>query len=455
MKFSNFKEISKQWNCFSATDTLGSFDFYTTIVSLDSLTLPEIRIAKEKLSEFYQHSLQDPNTLLDENSYHPIAKVFPLAVHEYTHFIDATSTIWGLNYLKIMKESYESNNVRGGRESDFHKAKKHYDFIRKLRLPEYYTLREPNTLNVRPWRYKLTTGLLFDQQGNPSDRAVAFTQFMNAKNEFLVRSPISMVALLEMSAMAQEVLMNIFLLMSTNTEFQSIEGSQYSNVLMEYLYNPDITEYSVCVHLVANLLSLEDPALAFRVCAVLSRIILNVPINYFSRLSESCPIQNILRLHENDNAVQYFRNGLSSCDYGTLFYLMCHALPKGNYESAQAIQSSVEASISELGINLEEMQSDMTREAQDLCQQIVTSKIPEIQQLAKAGYQNFLKIKANNPRITLEQLNLPPVLLSDSEYLSIFPNANNLLSTFNIDSAFEELYSKGQAWVERFSEACV
>lgn len=126
MQVSDFQRKTKKWNCFAATDTLGSFDFYTSIVSLDSLVSVDISIARQKLLEFLQKQANNSGIVLDIDSYHRIAKVFPLAVHEYTHFIDATSTLWGLRHLKMMKEAYEANDAIGGTESDFYKAKKYY-----------------------------------------------------------------------------------------------------------------------------------------------------------------------------------------------------------------------------------------------------------------------------------------------------------------------------------------
>lgn len=455
MKASDFQHKTKRWNCFAATDTLGSFDFYTSIVSLDSLTSTDVTIAQQNLLEFLRQQTNDSRILLDIDSYRQVAKVFPLAVHEYTHFIDATSTLWGLRHLKMMKEAYEANEVLGGTESDFYKAKRYHDYIRMLRLPEYYTFKNTISSNTTPWRYEFSAGLLFDFEGRSSDRTIVFTRFLNSNGDFLVRSPISSVSLLEMSAMAQEVLMDIFLLTNTDNDFRLVEGALYSTRLMQYLYNPDITEYSVCVHLVANSLNLTDPAMAFRICAVLAGVILNIPKDYFSTIAASCPIADILEVPSNHQSIRYFENGLFSCDYGVLFYLLCRSLPKGDYTSTQSIQTFVESSIERVGINTKEMQSKATLEADKLYQQLRTAIIPEIVQLAEAGYANFKRISHNRERLPFEQLNLPPVLLSDSTASIIFPNISNRLSTFDIDSAFSTLYEYGQVWVERFSEACV
>jgi hypothetical protein len=455
MEVSDFRHKTKKWNCFAATDTLGAFDFYTSIVSLDSLAPTDVAIAQQKILEITQKKDNGLDAKFDTDAYRQVTKVFPLAAHEYTHFIDTTSTLWGFRHLRMMKEAYEANDAIGGTEPDFCKAKKYYDHIRMLRLPKYYTLRDESSLNTTPWQYQLSAGLLFDSEGRSSDRAVVFTRFLNSTGNLLVRSPISNVSLLEMSAMAQEVLIDISLLANTDNNFMAIEGALYSERLIQYLYNPDITEYSVCVHLVANSLKLADPAIAFRICTALAGVTLNMPIASFSNIASSCPIGDILGLPSTHQGIEYFRNGLSSCDYGILFCLLCHALPKGDYASPQSIQSFVEVSIKKVGISIKDMRSNANLEVNELYQQLRNSVIPEIRMLAEAGYANFKIIGYDRERLPFQKLNLPPVLLADSTSSMIFSNSSNQLSTFNIDSAFTNLYEYGQAWVERFSEACV
>jgi hypothetical protein len=58
-------------------------------------------------------------------------------------------------------------------------------------------------------------------------------------------------------------------------------------------------------------------------------------------------------------------------------------------------------------------------------------------------------------RIPFEKINLPPALLAGSTSSLIFPNNENKLATFDIDLAFDNLYERGQEWVERFAEACL
>lgn len=135
MSLDKFKDSMKSYKRLLESDTLGSFDFFTSTVCLDSIDSKDFDTFKKAVAS---------------SEYTGLNKVIPLAVHEYTHFIDSTSTLWGLKHLLKMSEAYESNNVKGGREEEFYKAKQFLEHVRSLRLPEYYTLTAPGIEPTRP-----------------------------------------------------------------------------------------------------------------------------------------------------------------------------------------------------------------------------------------------------------------------------------------------------------------
>jgi len=452
---SEYKDQVKKWNCFAASDTLGSFDFYTTIVSLDSLDTSDVRTCNQSIFEYAQQRLRNSSVMLDSSSYHAITKVYPLAAHEYTHFFDATSTLWGFRHLALMKEAYESNDQLGGNESDFYKAKLFYDHVRRLRLPKYYTLIDDNASNIRPWSYQFSAGIVFDGKGEISTLPTIFTRFWNSNGDFLVRSPISMVSLLEMSAMSQEVLLHLSFLGMTNDSFRNVEGSLYSHRLMDYLYNPYITEYSVCVHLVANNLKLTDPQMAFRVCAHASRLILNMPYRRFEDLATPALISDVLEISREHDFVKRLVSGLKARDYGTLFFIFASALSRPSWNASQPISDLIQSTLAILGMSIQQVQAESQAEALELSESIRLSHFAEISALADACYENFGKGFDGAFRIPFERINLPPALLADSTSSLIVPNSENRLASFDIDLAFDSLYGRGQEWVERFAEACI
>jgi hypothetical protein len=452
---SGYTESLKKWNCFAATDTLGSFDFRTTIVSLHSLCGADIETCSQSICNFSQERKSDPNALLANSSYMDITKVYPLAAHEYTHFLDTTSTLWGLKHLLLMKEAYESNDQFGGNEKCFYKAKLFYDHNRRLSLPRYYTLVNSNAANTKPWPYQHTAGRVFDGKGGISDLSVVFTRFSNSNGDFLVRSPISMVSLLEMSAMSQEVLMHLYYLGLTDAEFRDVEANLYSHSLMDYLYNPNITEYSVCVHLVANKLQLQDPQSAFRVCSRLSHLILNMPEKYFDKLAKPTLIADIMNISKDCEFVERLLSGLRLRDYGALFFIICSALSSDDWNERQPVDSLIRSTVEGLGISMHEIQSESQSEALRLSQEIGSSIFSEISILAEACYANYNNTSHHSPITPFESLNLPPVLLSDLSSSLVFHNSANSLAHFDIEAAYESLCCRGHEWVERFAEACL
>lgn len=452
---SEFKEKVKKWNCFAASDTLGSFDFYTTIVSLDSLVTSDVEACNQRINQYAQQRARNSTDTLDSSSYHAITKVYPLAAHEYTHFFDSTSTLWGLRHLLLMKEAYESNDQLGGHEAEFYKARLFYDHVRRLRLPKYYTLIDDNAANIKPWSYDFSAGIVFGSKGEVSTLPTVFTRFSNSNGDFLVRSPISMISLLEMSAMAQEVLMHLSFLAMTDDDFRNVEGNLYSCKLMDYLYNPQITEYSVCVHLVANKLNLTDPHMAFKVCAYISRLILNMPHSRFEDVAAPALIADVLKVPSEHGFVERLVSGLNARDYGTLFFIFACALSGTSWQEGQPISELIQSTLEILGMSMQQLQAESQAEAVALSQSIRYSHFDEISALAHACYENFEKASKDEFRIPFERINLSPALLGDSSSCLIFPNRANRLATFDIDLAFDSLYGRGLEWVERFAEACL
>jgi hypothetical protein len=118
----NYEKIKETQNILSSIDTEALFDFWTYTVSLDSLNLNDIEALNEK------------NTSVSSINYKH-RKVFSLANHEYTHFIDMTSTIYGIKHLLMMKNAYSIKGNTPGEEINFYKAKDFDCSSRFIRTP--------------------------------------------------------------------------------------------------------------------------------------------------------------------------------------------------------------------------------------------------------------------------------------------------------------------------------
>lgn len=453
MLFADFKNKTARTNLLSKVDVLGSFDFFTSLISLDALSaddITEIRTA---------FGMKPPlcgaqNIHLSPSQYSIATKVLTLATHEYTHFVDATSTLWGLRHLELMNSAYCCNDRRGTKEALFFKAKEFYDYSRRIRLPDYYTVVNDKITNTRPWQSNISIGNLFSGSGTPTDRSVLFSRFSNSNGLLLARSPISTVSLLEASAMAQELLLHAWLLQNTEPGFRLVEQQLFNKQTLNYLYNPSITEYSVCAHVVANQQGCTNVFAAFRMCSIMTRLVLNFPDSAFDRIAESCPISALLEIPKDHPSEAAVRNGIRNKDHGTVFYLLCSALPPHSHTDDATFIKGLESALLQLGIDLCTLLKDSNEAAVLIYNDIANSDVTAISTLAKAGFANYKSIDPQKCGLDFQRLNVPPALLGDSSIAQLFNSPTNMLQNFDLESCFEELFH-GQSWVERFSEACV
>ena len=453
MSYQKFREVKNNKQLLADVDTLGAFDFYTSIITLDSLIPEDIERSRAAAGA---GALLPPYSLenrLSGDQYSFLVKVLPLAIHEYTHFVDSTSTLWGLTHLMMMNRGYSSNPVFGGKEQDFQYAKAFYDHCRRIRLPKYYTTVNIGSDDSRPWKSSISAGYLFDSKGRSTVNPILFSRFENQGGIGIVRSPVSTVSLLEASAMAQEVFCHLSLILATEDDFKLVEQKCYSKSTVDYLYKKEITEYSVCAHVLANKQGIADVFEAFRLCAAIIRIVLNFSPEAFRRIARRCPIQELLQTNNIEGFTGRMREGLKSGDIGTLFYLICLALPTRTYATADDVMNGVSEALRQLGIEYSTFIKLRDKRADELLAELELSNFQSIRQLSKAGYQN-MKLIDQTVAVGFQTLNLPPSWLKDGSVTQIFGHDGNSLKCFNLNQCFDELF-EGESWVERFSEGCL
>ena len=106
MQASAFETRTAQRNQLAAVDVQGWFDFATATVYLKALSEVDV-ITAQKLFAGLAQALEDAQskTVLTPEQFSALAKILPLAAHEYTHFVDGTSSLWGLRHLKLMNDA--------------------------------------------------------------------------------------------------------------------------------------------------------------------------------------------------------------------------------------------------------------------------------------------------------------------------------------------------------------
>lgn len=448
MPLSQLKNTRSRWSMFSKVDQLGAVDFWTLTISLDSL-LPE---------ETAGVTVKDLSTkdapILSFADYERRKKVLTLAAHEYTHFLDATSSLWGLQHLRYI-DACDSLDL--GDENQFHVLKDSHDYMRSIRLPDYYTTVNPSLPTHRPWRSDVTSGVLFSGDGKATNRSVIFVNFYTADQDRFVRSPLSMVSLLEASAMAKEIEVRFSQLNRLAEEERHVERHQTQNELFDYIYNPNITEYSACFHLMANVQNEKDLGVVSRCAGVLARIALNAPtIAFNTAVKHIKAYASAMNLENDDLEVERVRLALEQKNRGALFFLIVVLLPKGILQTPSTFYKGVETALKNIGLSFGKLRRAALEEAKDLYDSLSKSKLETLKVLAKCGYENFVNIFPNGFGYQLDKLALPPAVHGDTHMTQyrFNPGIGNLLANLDLEAAYDDLIHC-QLRAENFAEACL
>lgn len=445
----NYEELKKRKKILSAVDVLGSFDFLTYTISLDSLNLNDIKI------------LLDVKNISQSEINYKYRKVFCLAVHEYTHFVDASSTIWGINHLYLMNEAYLSSDSYKRDPEQFYKAKEFHTHIRKIKYPKYYNF-IGKVENPFPWGANPTMGLLFGADGKLTDEGIVFMRFYTISGEEIARTPISAVSILEASAMANEIFSKVsFVNMLNAKEDLILANKDLHDEVMSFLYHKELTEYSACVHILANQQQCKDVLQAFYLVSLLTRIVLNTAESVFNKILELNIFKETFQI-KDEESTHYIRikQGLIYKNMGMLYYLLVSGLPENSYLTPDLAIKGVSISLSKLGLDIDLIKKSALKEFNKKCDEIETTQITPLKKLSIIARKNFNMIDIQKISLPFDKLHLPRVILNDfdeddniAEAL-MFPNEDNLLKDFNIDESYSEL-AKGVEWVYRFSESCV
>lgn len=448
MPLSQLKDTSARWNIFSKVDQLGAIDLWTLTISLDAL------VPQETAGLTVRHIPVEGAQTVAFAEYECKKKVLTLAAHEYTHFLDATSTLWGLQHLASIAAC---STVDMADTEQFHVLKKCHSYMRSIRLPEYYTTVNRKLSAERPWRSAISTGVLFSSEGMVTDRPVIFVNFLTMEERRLVRSPLSLVSLLEASAMAKEIEVRFALLNLLTEAERTVELRQVHEEIFSYLYNPELTEYSACFHLLANLQNEKDIGVTSRGVGVLCRTVLNAPAIAFKTAAKNIKAYADAKNLPMDHVeVERLKKALEQSNRGALFFLIAVLLPKDILLTKELFYKGMEQSLRMVGLSLVKLQRGAYEEAKVIHGALEKSELPSIRTLASCGYENFRTIFPGGMNYRFENLNLPPAIHGDklmSRY-TFSDSEQNQLAKFDLDAAYDELI-QCQLRAENFAEACI
>lgn len=434
------------YHLFSQVDTRAYFDYQTYTLHLSEVT-------KKSGEATIGYLFNKPNKVISNEEYFVMSDALSLLTHEYTHFIDFSSTIFGLEHIGKLAAAAASEHTRD--EYEFYHAKKYSDHLRTLRPSKYYDQKFNSNIPREQWGTILSSGVLFNSSGKPSSRPITFIRFLTPENIQIARSPISPISILEASAIAQELLAEIEL--ARKSEDPEIKYRDINQKNIDFLYNASLTDYSVCAHLVANSIACKDILMVARILAVLTRVVLNTPPAVFddiNRTIDKTPYFLSLKGVEGEAAVKgRIRSGLKYRDLGTLFFLMTCCMPKAP-TSPEEFGEFIYTTLSLTGYSAG-WREKSKQHALQLNRFIQSCGVNHLAVVANCGVNNFEKINNSRYGIDISDLHVPPCFIErDAEKLSIPNSPINNLANQNIEEMYE-LGSQIELWVDKMVSACI
>ncbi|MEB3799809.1 hypothetical protein INQ45_01530 [Flavobacterium columnare] len=345
-----FKKRIKSWKKFPNVDTLGFYHCLGNYIQLNEF---------EDENEFKKSS---SNPSLDKNR-------FSVYLHENQHYIDQISTYWGIK--NIYRTFRAFNAALLGTEYDFHYYR---DLILNLQRDyflDYYTENYNHIVGGfnNLWKFQFKVGIRFDFDGKVNEeRPIPLITFSSSDGQKISRVPLSVVSLLETTATYIEYKFLLDEVLKLNSPYKELQGQSLSKKLEDKLYHPELTLYSVAVHLTSVHLQINDPILGYKISSIFAKLALNLPESVFS--SVIIPTE----LKEDKNWTKRSKSLIQNHDRGFIFYLLIR-----NYKSKYGELNGHEINVNNIldASNLpneEEIESIISEEITKLDVQILSEK---------------------------------------------------------------------------------
>lgn len=201
--------------------------------------------------------------------------------HELTHWGDIVGTIWGQNYIDKLFLAMDTAIPEDPNEHKHHHMISFFDLQRKTLFPQYYKWLSPNAREAsveEPWRFEVSCGGFFDFEGNPNPAdPIMFAVFRDHyTNEKLIRQPITISSILEMRAVASEIMTFMEYATSLSAEEHVVSEILLQRRISTELYHHELTTYTAAAHYLASVTRINNAAEVYMLGYGLTEIILNL-----------------------------------------------------------------------------------------------------------------------------------------------------------------------------------
>jgi len=444
------KYHAKNLGIFANLEAIGSYDDFSQLVVLYYLDKENFL----QLLESFQSNIkgdQNSQKLSLQSNYESTVKFYSTCVHEFTHWLDHTSTLWGQRQLVLIYNAI--NAWTNQNEQEFYRIAIANSERHRARLATYYTEKyetDQQEVDTTPWQYEYGSGLEFGIDGRPRlDRPFVFTVFSNSRRKRIIRVPFSMFALTEANATYAEFKVKIQSLALLDDDSRLVEQLRLQQEIQQNLYNSELAIYSVATHCLANSIGIEESFRAYEFASALATLCLNLPKELFCSLSvpEEFSIWG--------NRVRALQD-LS--DPGFAFFAIAKQAPR--YRKEVSIERWLEEALSNTGLpNLEVIKGLILAQMKELENEVIEGiYTDQLRMLLSIGRKNFIQrgVWGQNvlsiETLSKTSLMLPPIVLGDGYAASVvfttIPTNTQALEEW-IDQII-----KIEVSVERFIRGC-
>lgn len=261
---------------------------------------------------------------------HSALPKLPLVAHETAHWLDHLSTLTGQRSLVLIYNAFHAR--MNNDPNKFWRIAAMYRERQSQMTPKYFWEICPSDEAQRytgRWRWGVSCGLRFDFDGRlRQDAPIFFVRFFTDDWKPIARAPISAAALFETNAMAAELSAHLCYLFYLKGDSLQQEVERWQRETLDWLYDKDMTAYSVAAHLAANTIHTPDASVAFNLSSRVGTLALNSTSVMFESLRVPEIFREVFR-ERNDDLIR-------RCDIGYLYAAI--------FEHARQYEGKVDAS---------------------------------------------------------------------------------------------------------------
>jgi len=408
------QEISNNWKGFPNLREEGRYEFLTQTIFVNSVEQRHLQALKT--------NPKDPIL---------IRKIWKVFIHEITHWLDHTSTLWGQNNLVTIYNAF--NAFENEKEDDLWRIIKLFSESSRNHFADYYEVNGPAMVNDDwskiPWCYEYSCGLQYGSDGKPRlDRPFITTRFSNFDGTLIKRVPMSIASLIETIATAAELQIELPVLTLLKSYLKEdeflIEFNLFQKALSDRIYDPHLTVYSVAAHCLANSIRTKDIVLAYKYSSALASLCLNLPSQAFEQLGTSYIKRLPLEIHEI--IAKRASEMIALRDRGFAFFVLSQYVPETNFSN---IPDWLENTVKSAGLPpLDTLNKMIIDEMSKLDQGILDGDLaPRLTKLLGIGRENYAKRGIygkhepcyNSLLLNTKELTLPPIVLGDDNIFDV------------------------------------